>query len=236
MSDENKNNQDANNQDLPPEGSNKPEQITLSAEAYTALLDRLDELEALGSLERPQPRQQLKKSNEDDDDDDLESIVSEGKKSRGGQAEPELTEEEVNNMSNADLMKLIDQRGSEFIQPIYQRLLENEIKSEIREIRRDKDVRPEFDAYWNLTYKIAKANPEMSVEDAFLLAKVKRPGLYKAPGKKGDEKGNPLNNIPPRPRVYGEKVDRSSLGSESTKPKVDIEDIAAAKFDELTKK
>jgi len=161
------------------------ETITLTKAQYEALLDKLDE----------------KEDDPADDGDDIDSLAKEGKKSP---KEPEGDKDEVDlkSLDNEELFRFIDGAVRQgYIGPLVTKLEEIDLRLQIDHLTRPtefggKGFTDLFD-YKEEIKKIGQANPDISMEDAYLLAKQK---AGKKEEKKDSEKGSKakeLRHLPP---------------------------------------
>jgi len=161
------------------------ESVALSPEQYNAMLDAIDELNDLKSQRQPPT---------------VDSLANEG---RGKSTPQGPSAEDLEDLKTPDLINFILQEVETRVsQPLMVKLEEMRIKDEIRELTRE-GKNKDFWNYKDDIYKVASRNPNLSIEEAFMLAKTK-----KGPLVEGDdgEKPKPLKNLPPRRTVpVGEK-------------------------------
>jgi hypothetical protein len=190
-------------------GKAKPEEediVKLQPAAYNALLDRLDELEGL-ALSKGTPK-------------NLDDLANEGTKK--GERKP-LSEDDLNEMKPKEIINLVVQHINETqINPLLVKLEEMTVKQEIRELTRDGKNKDFFELKEEI-YQVASRNPQLSLEEALILAR-QRKG-YSPDGKKpeGDEddpskKKDLLRSLPSRRVIGGEKPGASRSSASDTEP------------------
>lgn len=204
--------------------------IELDPEQYDALLDRLDELEG-----------QVQGQGQGKGKGGIDEIIDEahGRKGGGQGQQGQLTLEDIDRMRPSQLVQLIlgEVHGS-LGQPIMVKLEEMRLQQEIKEIRKE---HKDFDNYKEDIYKIASRNPNLSLEDAFLMAKAKRPpkegdnregeGGNEARG--GGSRRDVLRNLPKRVPL-GERPGASQGASRAGEPETRM-DAAAQALEEMRK-
>jgi hypothetical protein len=177
-------------------GTGKEGEVVLTAMQYNALLDRLDELET-ESAAGGKPKGGTV--------DDVDDLVKDGKggKPAGGEG---LTEEQVNKLTPAQLTKLIltsvQTMNVQATQPLLVRLEEIRIGAEIKDLKKDPEIAKDFDSLKEQIFQVASRNPNLSIEEAYYLAKQKAPKKKDEGGEKQDK--DVLRNLPKR-RIPGEK-------------------------------
>lgn len=148
--------------------------VTLTAEQYNALLDRTAELEAMAA-----------KSRREEETVDLDTLVEEGKRGKGArETETSTTPVNLDEMTNTQLaqhiINIVNEQGGA-------RLLKVETAIEtlrvLREIDKGEREHEDFWKYEDKIREVAMANPTLSIEDAYQLAKSKTPAK-----KEGEEK------------------------------------------------
>jgi hypothetical protein len=176
-------------------GAGKEGEVVLTAMQYNALLDRLDELETESANGKP-------KGGTGDEVDDL---VKDGKGKPAGGGEG-LTEEQVNKMTPAQLTKLIltsvQTMNVQATQPLLVRLEEIRIGAEIKDLKKDPEIAKDFDSLKEQIFQVASRNPNLSIEEAYYLAKKNAPKPKDNGGEKQDK--DVLRTLPKR-RIPGEK-------------------------------
>lgn len=192
-----------------PESEEKTEQqqqrIELDVEVYQSLLDRIAELEKLAGG----------KSEEGEEDiDDIERLAKEGKQPV---YQPQQSVPNLDEMSNTELAKFLLTQIDAVATP---RLRDMETKVEtlrvLREIDKCEAKYEDFWQYAKAVQEIGIANPSLSVEEAYHLAKSKT-----QVAKKSEERRptitEKLLKLPPAP--LGEKPGLSSSSTVETSPK-----------------
>lgn len=164
------------------------EMVQLTPATYSALLDRLDELEA-----SPKSKQSV------------DTLADAGtQRSRAS-----FNDEDIENMRPKDLINaVIGHIEDTRIQPLLVRIEEMNVKAEIRDLTRDGKNQDFFDLK-DTIYEVASKNPQLSIEEALILARQKKG--YSLDGKKPEVKGDGpsktdlLRGLPPRKVIGGEK-------------------------------
>lgn len=146
--------------------------VTLDAEQYSGLLDRLAELEAIAAKPR-----------KGEETVDLDTLAKEGK--RGKEKEEVEIPTNLDEMTNTQVVEyavgLVNKQGGERLQRLEVTV---ETLRVLREIDKGERDHEDFWTYEPEIKRIAMANPTLSVEDAYQLAKLKAP----AKKEKGEEK------------------------------------------------
>lgn len=180
--------------------------VVLDAEQYNALLDRMAELEA-GSIKR---------SRRSDEVIDVDELADEGRSRREPERRVREEEEEIDwdNLSNKQLVEVVLNRvGAQLNEEAAPRLQKVEVAVEtlrvLREIDKAEKDHEDFWEYEKEVRSISTANPTLSIEEAYELAKVRK-GKAKS-SKEGDGKETTqterLLKLPPR-IVSGEKPNK----------------------------
>ena len=204
--------------------------IELDPEQYDALLDRLDELEELA---------QQSKGKGGGKQDSVDDIIDDAHGRGGGQQRQagQLTAEDIDRMKPSQLVGLIlGAVQSDISQPLMVKLEEMRLSQEIREIK-GKKGNEDFDDYKEDIFKIASRNPNLSLEEAYRLAKAKRPPKQ-GDEDDGEERGggsrrDVLRSLPRRvPR--GERPGASQSASRAGEPETRME-AAAQALEEMRK-
>ena len=170
--------------------------IELTPEQYNAMLDDMAELEALRAAK---PK---KEKEEEDEELDVEKLAREGKKTKAKEEEETL---DLDNMTNTQLanaiLKEIDKRNNDRLNPLEVTV---ETLRMLREIDKAEGKHEDFWDYGEQVQKMCVTDPNLSVEDAYILAKSKAP-VKKEKGEKETvpTKTERLLKLPPR--VHGEK-------------------------------
>ena len=163
--------------------------IQLDAEVYSALLDRLDELEA-------------KSSGKEETKEDLDSLAREAQPAQQGLPK----QVDLERLNNSGLATYIARElTSDVINPMLVKLSQIELRLEEKELSSQfedfKDVKRE-------AYAILHKNPSLSLEQSYHLAKTQQAKSEKPKTEKSDEpttaKSGALRHLPPRPAL-GEK-------------------------------
>jgi hypothetical protein len=165
--------------------------IQLDAEVYSALLDRLDELEAKGSQRGEEPKE------------DLDSLAQQGQPQQQQGLPKQVDLERLNNQGLATY--IARELTSDVINPMLVKLSQIELRLEEKELSSQfedfKDVKRE-------AYAILHKNPSLSLEQSYHLAKTQQAKSEKPKTEKSDEtttaKSGALRHLPPRPAL-GEK-------------------------------
>lgn len=204
--DQNQQNQQASNQapanEAPPAGgandANAQQQVvTLGAEQYSMLLDRLSELEELAArIPQKQGREGITT---------LDQLVEEGRGGRHQQARQQPQNVDLDDMNNTQLADYILNEIQEMGNNLMVEIQTNKV---LREIDKCEAKHDDFWQYQEEIFKISTKNPTLSIEQAYKLAKDEA-------GPKGDPKdktGGPtppitqkILNLPPKPQFGGER-------------------------------
>jgi len=141
--------------------------VNLSEEQYGQLLDRIAELEELSSTAKSRVSKEVY---------DIDELAEEGKRERRekGKEEEEakqLTSEEIDNMSNTQLVNFIFQQGD-------QRIGDMNVKVEtlrvLREIDKAEDKYPDFWKHEKEVRQMAIENPSLSIDKVYKLVKLEK--------------------------------------------------------------
>ena len=177
--------------------------VKLAPEAYNALLDRLDELEGL-SVQGKKPY-------------NVEDLANSGQKRQ--QSGQQLTDEDLNEMKPAQLIQLVSNHINETqIRPLLIKIEEMNVRQEINEIMKDPknadfiDLREEI-------YKIASANPTLSLKQAYKLAKDEQ-GSTQSPNLNTKDH---LRGLPPRRVISGERPSTATVATDAKVPETRVE-------------
>ena len=180
----------------------QPDQkVELDSETYSALLDRLDELEALYAGRK----------NEEKGGDDLDSLAEQAQPKQQQQPQ-QMDLERLNNKGLATY--IARELTSDVINPMLVKLSQIELRLEEKELSGQyedfKDVKKE-------TYALLHKNPSLSLEQAYHLAKTQVEKSDKPKTKTDDEsapaKRGSLRHLPPRPVSRGEKPSGAATGA-----------------------
>jgi hypothetical protein len=174
------------------------QKVELDPEQYNALLDSMAELEALRAT---------KPKKEEEGEDDLDKLAKEGKRGREGEVEKEepINLDDLTNSQLAQvILKEIDKRNEERLNPLEVTVETLRVLREIDKAERDHN---DFWQFEGKVKSISIANPSLSIEDCYLLAKSKTPAKKEV--KEGEHEEVPttrterLLKLPPR--VHGER-------------------------------
>ncbi len=194
------------------------EMVTLSPEAYNALLDRLDELETRDIRKAGAPP--APPSNVDD------------LAQRGTQRNQQITPETINNMTPMQIVDFVVNHMNETaVKPLLTKIEEANVKMEINEIMAD-PKNADFVDLKESIYEIAVANPTLSLRQCLTLAR-ERKGASPTPPSPSN-KGDLLRNLPPRRPIPGEKPNNASVSTSEKVPET-RKDAAQQALDEMMK-
>jgi len=144
-------------------GEEEGEKVILEPEQYNALLDRLQELEELtlkGGKGKIKTVDELA--------DDLEDDDQRGQRGRQRQIDPN----KINELSNTELARLILAEVQQNVaMPLLTKLEEFRVKDEIKELRKDLGEDDDFDDLKEEIYQVASKNPNLTIKQAYKLAK-----------------------------------------------------------------
>lgn len=188
--------------------------VELDPDQYDALLDRLQELEdqvAKGGRRNVSTVDELA--------EELEAPRRQPAPRRG------VDPSKINDMSNLELARLIMAEVQQNVgQPLLVRLEEIRVKDEIRELRqelKEAGLKDDFNDLKDAIYVVASKNPNLSIKEAYKLAKKDQPAKGKENGE--DEEDDPssrrgkLLHLPPRiPR--GERPTHSRAATDRGAP------------------
>lgn len=241
MSENNENNAqgaasgEQNNQEQQGQGGDV---VTLRPDQWNAILDRMAELEEIATnAAKGSGGQNREPLTVDDLADQLQNR---------GQGNKQIDPRQLEQLSNAQLMGLIMQQVEQNIgQPLLIKLEEMRVRDEVKELRKELkelEVPDDIDSMKEVIFKVAARNPNLSIKEAYILAKG---GRMPTKGEKNNEdtdggdntqkgKGT-LFNLPPRANIVGEKPTHSSGSMGGISPQTRME-AASKAFDELEKK
>ena len=188
------------------------QKIELDAEQYNQLLDRLAELEAGATMRRSRG------ASGDDEILDVDTLAAEGRET-GRRKVPEKEAEEVDwdNLSNRELVEkivgLVNEQGGARVQKLEVAV---ETQRVLREIDKAEKDHEDFWEHEEEVRKISIANPTLSIEEAYQLAKVRK-ARVKPAKKEGEEevittRTERLLKLPAR-QPLGEKPGRVAAGA-----------------------
>jgi hypothetical protein len=190
--------------------------VHLSADAYNALLDRLDELE----MRNIPASQQTPPSNVDD------------LAQRGQRRDQAITPETINNMTPMQIVDfVIGHMNETAVKPLLTKIEEMNVKTEINEIMADPKNADFVDLKEDI-YKIAVENPTLSLKQALILAR-ERKGASPTPPSPSN-RGDLLRNLPPRRVISGEKPNAAVVSTSEAVPETRM-DAAKQALDEMLK-
>ncbi|RLG40665.1 MAG: hypothetical protein DRN78_05220 [Thermoproteota archaeon] len=220
--------QEQQGQEQKGQGQEEQQKVELDVETYTALLDRLEELEQ--AVEKGTPKGKGKSSV-----DDLLDELDDPDEPSGQKDEPV----DLDSMSRAEFLQFTLQQISEgVISPLAVAVEEMRLDREIDKLTRDEKYQDFWD-YKDEIYQIAKDNPKLSLKKAYLIAK--QEASEKAKGKGKDETGGlaaravKLKTRLPDPRAFGERPSGTPTGSTQDMGPVSLEEAAARAYDEAMK-
>jgi hypothetical protein len=190
------------------------DKVELEPEQYAALLDRIEELEQKSNKVVP-----------------LDELVDEARDVRPAPVKPvQVSEEDLDSMSNKQLVDFIFKQADAALIPMFQQLdakIETvRVLREIDTIEKDPECqvevvdektgevkkRPDFMDYKDEIYQIASKNPNLSLKEAYNLAK------HGSKNKPKGDKARTLRALPPRP-VLGERPGSPSSVVKEPNPK-----------------
>ena len=209
------------------ESEKKEEIVTMTREQYSGLLDRVAELEEM-SLGKNQEKTY-----------GLDELVDEGKGRKGVEKELEITQgsEEIDNMSNTQVINLILEQVNKGGQQI---MTELQTMKVLREIDKCESKYDDFWKYGDEIRRIAIENPSLSIERAYHLAKSEK-GEKKVEKEgetgKGEQKitrTEKILNLPPR-GSGGEKPGAPKVSTKGSETK-SLQESAKRAWDEVVGK
>jgi hypothetical protein len=201
--------------------------VVLDADTYNSLLDHIADLEELATGKR-------KGYDEDDDEDHIERLAREGARRKAVGGGGGVDDVDINDMTNEQLTHYILSVGS---QPIQQLQVAVETLKYLREIDKAETKHEDFRLYEKDIQNIAIANPTLSIEEAYQLAKSQSPAKGDKGGKDGKDgstRTERLFNLPPR-QTFGEKPSGIVAGAtRGTEEKtISIKDAANDSWNEM---
>jgi len=201
--------------------------ISLEPEIYNALLDRITELEASTHV-RTAP------SKGDDVEDDLDSLLEEGKRVTPPSTPP-MDAAAIDSMTNSQLAQfivdVINEQGGKKIKSLEVAVESLRVMDEIDRTSK------KFEDFWDFEKairKIASANPTLSIEDAYALAKTKGEGASKSDSTPLTRTEKMLR-LPPR-QPTGEKPGPSMRTTEGIARAVTLRQAANNAWDKVVGK
>lgn len=180
--------------------------IKLSPAQYSALLDHIDTLEEMAKAASKAPSRASA--------EDLRREAKEG----GPRPENRI---DLDALTPAQLANVIlNEVAANIAQPLLVKMETIRLNQEIKDITGGKKDH-EFFEYKDDIYEIASKNPNMSLDEAYTLARAKRPLPAKEDGEK--EKSKPTNRdvlrtLPPRRPYGGERSGPSRAATDSGDP------------------
>jgi hypothetical protein len=175
--------------------------VKLSPAQYNALLDKLDELEDL----KNRAAQSRSRS-------PVDQLADEGR-----QRQPIApTQDELEQLRPQDLVNyILGVVNKEVSQPMMVKIEEIRVKDEIRELMRDEKNKDFWD-YKESIYQIAVRNPNLSIEEAYKLAKSQKGPAVAVDSSDGKDT---LRSLPSRRSVpVGERPGLSGSSISKTEP------------------
>ena len=176
-------------------GAQEEEKVVLEPEQYNALLDRLHDLEELalkGGRGKARTVDELA--------EDLEQRPAPARENR-------VDPNQINNLTNLQLAQMILQEVNHTVTtPLLTKLEEIRVSEEIKDLRRElkaTDSGDDFDDLKDEIYKVASRNPNLSIKQAYKLAKkdeaAKGKDISENEGSERTTKGKDvLRHLPPR--------------------------------------
>jgi hypothetical protein len=183
--------------------------IKLSPAQYSALLDHIDTLEEMAKAASKAPSPSRASA------EDLRREAKEG----GPRPENRI---DLDALTPAQLANVIlNEVAANIAQPLLVKMETLRLNQEIKEITGGKKDH-EFFQYKDDIYEIASKNPNMSIDEAYTLARAKRPLPAKEEGEKSSEKRDTnrdvLRTLPPRRPYGGERSGPSRAATDSGDP------------------
>jgi len=188
----------------------KPSTVELPAETYNALIERIGELEdqvtSVGVV------QSTERST-------LDELADEGRTTKTDM--PREPFKNLDDMSNTEVAQyVVDEINRQAGEKLNKVEVSIETLRVLREIDKAESKYDDFWLYENLVKDYTMANPSMSIEDAYLLAKQKSPKQVKdEDGDKSEKKTKTekLLNLPSR-AALGEKPGVAASSTEDSRP------------------
>jgi len=180
-------------EEKPPEKPEEQKVVTLTEEQYGALLDKVAELETIAL----QPKKETYTI------DELTREVETEKEAKVVEVSPE----DVDQMGNVQLANYIVDRVVDAGQ---QQIKTLDVKIEslkvLREIDKAEGAHEDFWEHQEAVHRIASANPTLSIEQAYNLAKLEKEGKGEGKELSPGDRGTVLHTLPPRTGIpSGEK-------------------------------
>ena len=197
-----------------------PEQVTIDAKTYQALLDYLGDLEG-----------QIKEKDDSSNFDDLDALASEGQKDSQQQQGQQQQEINFDEMSRKEFLQFtLQQLSEEVISPMAVALEEVKLNQEIDKLTRKEEYKDFWD-YKDGIYKIAKDNPRLSLKKVYKLAKSEADDNKTKDNKSTNKNRSGL--LKHLPNALGERPSgQSSNTTEASEPKT-LREAASLAFDEI---
>jgi hypothetical protein len=187
-----------NSEQNPQEQQNPEEAVTISKSELDALRNQIQELQAYVMYVQQGQQQQQQQV-------------------RAPEITPRVHEPDYDSMSQREL---VDHIKNQMLAPIVQTLVLQQVQQEIQATRAKY---PDFDMYREDVRLALQANPMMSVEDAYILVKSKKPKPQTQTQKAESE---------PKPRTQAEKPKVSTQTTQEAPPE-DLAEAAQRALEEL---
>ena len=141
---------------------------------------------------------------------------------------PDLSKIDIEQLSNAELAGLIlSEVERAFFTPVVHRVELLRVREELKEA---KNKYSDFDEYKNETHKIASANPSLSIEDSYLMAKAKAGKLVAKPEEKVPSKVVDLEDA--KKAKEAPKVPQGATGTKPVQTPASVEQTNPKNLDE----
>lgn len=196
------------------------QEVTLSAEQYSALLDKVTELEEISQRSKKEVF-------------DLDDLAEEGRRKKV--EKPPAKEVDLEGMTNAQLVEHVFEEVNKAGAAL-------DVKIETLKLLREIDkCEAKYDDFWKYEKEIRKTaseNPTLSLEKAYKLAKLDEP---KKGEKKEEEEGEPkdkrtiLHTLPPKLTSKGEKPGVASSATKGSEIKT-LKEATQRAWDEVVGK
>lgn len=197
--------------------------VTLTKDQYNALMDRIGDLEALATAP---------KANDNEDDDALDFLTNEGKKGINKQDQEQQQQQvNVDEMSNTQLLSYAMNGFNQLFAKQNQAIESLTLQIEINDVKANNK---DFDLYQKEVFNLAAKDPNMSILQAYKLAKVEDPD--RAERSQKGEAGKTtvtekLLRLPPR----GEKPGIAPGSTTKDARALTIKEAASKAYEEVTK-
>jgi len=207
--------------------------VTLTATQYNTILDRMQELEEAALSSRRKGPMSV---------EELAAEVDASPKSKAPAEEGAFDPSTFEKMSNAQLVRFVFQAVERGIgQPLLVKLEEMRVRDEIRELRKDLGESDDFDSLKGAIYQVASRNPNLSIKEAYQLAKKEEGPKARKQSEDEDtsesrrKKHDVLHQLPPRVKPQGEKPTHARGATNAGAPETRM-DAAAKAIEDLEKK